>query len=105
MTAEPTKAHVKPARYVVVFVILAVVTGLEFFIGSFIGQPGNEGVHTLGVVALVVLSLLKAALVMMFFMHLKYDSKYYSLLLLFPLFMAVLLTVIVLIAANYNPIV
>jgi len=105
MTAEPTKAHVKPTRYVIVFVVLAVVTGIEFLIGSFIGQPGNEGVHTLGAAALIILSLLKAALVMMFFMHLKYDSRYYTLLLLFPLFMAVLLTAIVLIAANYNPIV
>jgi len=104
MTAEPTKAHVKPTKYVIVFVVLAVVTGIEFLIGSIIGQPENAGIHTLGVAALIILSLIKAALVMMFFMHLKYDSKYYSLMLLFPIFMAALLAVIVIIAANYNPI-
>ena len=41
----------------------------------------------------------KAALVMLFYMHLKYETKWYSLVLVFPLFMVTVLFVIVLIAA------
>ncbi len=54
-------------------------------------------------VLLIGFTLSKAALVMLFYMHLKYDTKWYSLVLVFPLFMVVVLFIIVLIAAaNWN---
>jgi cytochrome c oxidase subunit 4 len=97
MDADATKAHVKPIKYVGVFVVLAVITAIEFFISS---QSAFDPVRNLVIVALVILSIVKATLVMMFFMHLKYDSRWYSLSLVLPLFMAALLAVVVLIASQ-----
>jgi caa(3)-type oxidase subunit IV len=52
---------------------------------------------------LIGLTLSKAMLVMLFYMHLKYDTRWYSLALVFPLFMVTVLFIIVLIAAaNWN---
>jgi caa(3)-type oxidase subunit IV len=86
---ETTK-HAKPLTYVLVFVALAVVTAVEVFVGQ--GLPAEAKL-----IVLLALAVVKAILVMMFFMHLKYDTKWYSRFLIFPLFMAVLLTVIVII--------
>ena len=85
--------HVPAKTYIGVFVALAVVTAIEVGITSVITDK------TLVVIVLLALAAAKALLVMMFFMHLKYDTKTYSLFLLFPLFMATLLAVIVMIAA------
>ena len=95
MSTETTRVtkHVPARLYVMVFVMLAIVTGLEVALTGFIS---NEG---LKIIILLALAVAKAALVMMFFMHLKYDTKTYSLLLIFPLFMAVTLAIVVLIAA------
>lgn len=86
---ETTK-HAKPLTYVLVFVALAVVTAIEVFAGQSLPPTAR-------LIALLAMAAVKAILVMMFFMHLKYDTKWYSRMLIFPLFMAVLLTVIVII--------
>ena len=86
---ETTK-HAKPLTYVLVFVALAVVTAIEVFAGQ--GLPAEAKL-----IALLAMAVVKAILVVMFFMHLKYDTKWYSRMLIFPLFMAVILTVIVII--------
>ena len=85
--------HIPAKTYIGVFVALAIVTAIEVGITSVITDK------TLVVIVLLALAAAKALLVMMFFMHLKYDTKTYSLFLLFPLFMATLLAVIVMIAA------
>ena len=82
--------HAKPLTYVLVFVALAVVTAIEVFAGQ--GLPAEAKL-----IALLAMAVVKAILVVMFFMHLKYDTKWYSRMLIFPLFMAVILTVIVII--------
>lgn len=90
--------HVKWTKYVAVAVVLAVITGLEIAIA--LGHFLPQGLTT---VILIGFSLAKAALVMLFYMHLKYETKWYSLVLVFPLFMVVVLFAIVLIAAaNWN---
>jgi len=90
--------HVKWTKYVIVAVVLAVITGLEITVA--VGHFLPQGLST---VILIGLTLSKAALVMLFYMHLKYETKWYSLVLVFPLFMVVVLFVIVLIAAaNWN---
>lgn len=86
---EATK-HTKPLTYFLVFLALAVVTAVEVFVGQ--GLPPE-----IKLVVLLALAVVKALLVAMFFMHLKYDTKWYSRFLLFPLLMAVVLTVIVII--------
>ncbi len=90
--------HVKWTRYIVVAVVLAVITAVEITLafGHFLPQP-------LTTVLLIGFTLSKAALVMLFYMHLKYDTKWYSLALVFPLFMLVVLFGVVLVAvANWN---
>ena len=90
--------HVKWTKYVAVAVVLAVITALEIglALGHFLPQQ-------LTTVLLIGFTLAKAALVMLFYMHLKYDTRWYSLALVFPLFMVVVLFIVVLVAAaNWN---
>ena len=90
--------HVKWTKYVAVAVVLAVITALE--VGLALGQFLPQQLTT---VLLIGFTLAKAALVMLFYMHLKYDSRWYSLALVFPLVMVVVLFIIVLVAAaNWN---
>jgi cytochrome c oxidase subunit IV len=86
--------HVKWTKYVAVAVVLAAVTALEITLalGHFLPQE-------LTTIALIAFTLSKAALVMLFYMHLKYDAKWYSLALVFPLFMVIVLFGVVLVAA------
>ena len=85
--------HIPAKTYVGVFALLFVVTGIEVGVSQYISDK------TIAVILLLALAAAKALLVMLFFMHLKYDTKTYSLFLLFPLFMAVLLAAVVLVAA------
>jgi cytochrome c oxidase subunit IV len=90
--------HVKWTKYVMVAVVLAVITGLEVTValGHFLPPGLTTGI-------LIGFTLSKAALVMLFYMHLKYESKWYSLVLIFPLFMVVVLFgVVIVAAANWN---
>ncbi len=86
--------HVKWTRYVAVAVVLAIVTGVEITLA--LGHFLPQGLTT---VLLIAFTLSKAALVMLFYMHLKYDTRWYSIVLIFPLFMVVILFSVVLIAA------
>jgi caa(3)-type oxidase subunit IV len=86
--------HVKWTKYVAVAVVLAVITGVEIFLALSHILPAQ-----LTTALLIAFTLSKAALVMLFYMHLKYDSKWYSLALIFPLFMVAVLFIIVLVAA------
>ena len=86
--------HVKWTKYVAVAVVLAVITGVEIFLALSHILPAQ-----LTTALLIAFTLSKAALVMLFYMHLKYDTRWYSLVLVFPLFMVVVLFVIVLVAA------
>jgi cytochrome c oxidase subunit IV len=92
--------HVKWTKYVAVAVVLAVITAIE--LGLALPKPPllpQELITAL----LIGLTLTKAVLVMLFYMHLKYDTKWYSLVLVFPLFMVMVLFIIVLVAAaNWN---
>ena len=90
--------HVKWTKYVTVAVALAIITAVEITLalGHFLPQQ-------LTTVLLIGFTLSKAALVMLFYMHLKYDARWYSIMLIFPLFMVAVLFIIVLIAsASWN---
>ena len=90
--------HVKWVKYVLVAVVLAAITGVEIFLALSHVLPAE-----LTTVLLIAFTLSKAGLVMLFYMHLKYDARWYSLALLFPLFMVVVLFGVVLVAAaNWN---
>jgi caa(3)-type oxidase subunit IV len=85
--------HAKPITYVGVFVVLGVLTAIE--VG--VTQIGID--KTAASIALLAFMTAKALLVMMFYMHLKYDTKTYSLSLVLPFFMALLLAIVVIIAS------
>lgn len=87
-------AHVKPWTYIGVFVILGIVT----FVEVLVSQMGLPPAALL--IALLAMMTAKALLVAMFYMHLKYDTKTYSLSLVLPLFMAILLAIVVIIASR-----
>ena len=86
---ETTK-HAKPITYLFVFIALAIVTAIEVFAGQ--NLPGSAKL-----IVLLSLAAVKALLVAMFFMHLRYDTKWYTWLLIFPMFMALLLAAIVIV--------
>jgi cytochrome c oxidase subunit 4 len=86
--------HVKWTKYVIVAVVLGLITGVEIFLAlSHVLSP------ELTTLLLIAFTLSKAALVMLFYMHLKYDARWYSVALIFPLFMVTVLFLVVLIAA------
>jgi cytochrome c oxidase subunit IV len=82
---EPEFHHPGAAVYVTVAVILAVLTAMEvtvFYISA---------MRPVMVPLLLILSAAKFALVVMFYMHLKYDSWLLSSVLIFPLMIAAFL--------------
>lgn len=66
---EELEHHPGPRQYVMVAVVLGVVTAIEVAIFYI------EAVQSVIVPLLVVLSLIKFALVALWFMHLKFDSR------------------------------
>lgn len=85
--AAPKAQHgLTPRTYIVVFGWLAIMTVVEVAIAA---APLLEAVK---VPLLVALAVIKAALVVLFYMHLLHDSKWYWLLLMMPIFFVVLLT-------------
>ena len=97
-TQDLQAPHVKWTKYVTVAVVLAVITTIEISLALLKILPPE-----LTTAILIGLTLTKAVLVMLFYMHLKYDTRWYSLVLVFPLFMVMVLFIIVLVAAaNWN---
>src|SRR5690348_16252678 len=77
-THEPTTHRISNRTYLIVFVWLAVFTGIEVAVAA-VGLQEN-----VRIIILVVLAVLKALLVVLFYMHLRYDSKWYWITLLVP---------------------
>lgn len=73
-TATPhrERAHPTPATYVTIAVILAVITSVEVA-AVYVSALGGVLIPIL-----LVLSATKFAIVAMYFMHLKFDSKLFS---------------------------
>ena len=94
MTAGHAETHDHPGwrTYVTIAVILFALTALEVAAYEVAerNMPGALGqfVHGMVTEILLVLSAAKFALVAMFYMHLKQDSKIFSSLFVFPLLIA-----------------
>jgi caa(3)-type oxidase subunit IV len=71
----PSVAHRRP-NYLLVFVALALMTGLEVIIATLPGFPKAP--------FLLTMSLIKALLVLFYFMHLETDSRWYRLIFFSP---------------------
>lgn len=74
--------HPQPMEYIKIAVVLTIITGIEvalFYIGETKDSAGHkliaEGLVT---TAILVLSALKFAVVVMWYMHLKFDHKLFS---------------------------
>ena len=77
--------HPAPGTYAKVAVTLVILTALE------VAVYYVESIRTYLVPILVVLMAIKFALVAMFYMHLKQDSKLFSGLFVFPIIIAVVI--------------
>lgn len=87
--------HPGPRIYIRVALILAVVTAIEvaiFYVDS---------LHSVLVPALLLLSTLKFSLVVLYFMHLRYDSRSFASLFMTGLSLALTVFVIVLLTFGY----
>ena len=84
--------HPTPREYVQIAVVLAVLTAMEIG-ASYVALP-----HWVFLTTLILLMTLKFALVAGWFMHLKYDTKLYTRLMITGLSGAVVLYAIVLLA-------
>ena len=71
-TTHREGAHPTPATYVTIAVILAVITMVE------VAAVFVEALGAVLIPILLVLSATKFAIVAMYFMHLKFDSKLFS---------------------------
>src|SRR6185295_46842 len=79
-------AHSSTRTYLIVFAWLAIMTAIEVAIAA-AGLQEN-----IRIIILVVLAVIKAALVVLFYMHLLHDSKWYWIILIAPIFFVVMLT-------------
>ncbi|MEZ4585021.1 MAG: cytochrome C oxidase subunit IV family protein [Gemmatimonadales bacterium] len=94
-------AHPTPGLYLRIAIILFVLTALEvaaFEVGRNAGAPLHALIEPIVVEILLVLSAAKFALVAMFYMHLKQDSKIFTNFFVWPLVIAagVILALIIL---------
>ncbi|MEX0755107.1 MAG: cytochrome C oxidase subunit IV family protein [Actinomycetota bacterium] len=86
----PHAAHPSPKEYVRIALVLAVITMAE--VSTYYLEPPR----TLLIIILFAFTVIKFALVALWFMHLKFDSKTYSRFFLMGLALAVTLYLIVL---------
>jgi len=89
--ATPQQHESGAAEYVKIALILFVMTALEvlaFEVSRRAGAPLHDVVRPVLNEVLIVLSAAKFALVAMFFMHLKQDSRIFRGLFIFPLIIA-----------------
>lgn len=84
--SKPHAAHATVKTYLTVFIWLAVFTAIEVAVTA---VPMSEMIQ-IGI--LVALAVIKAALVVLYYMHLRYDSFWYWIILLVPVFFVMLLT-------------
>jgi cytochrome c oxidase subunit IV len=81
--AHDQHTHPGPGKYWGIFWILFVLTGIE--IGLYYMEVYHIVARAFAVPSLIVLSTVKFVLVVMYYMHLKYDSKAFTGMFVFPL--------------------
>lgn len=84
------RAHPTPARYAIIALILAVITIVEVAIVY------QDFMRDILIPALVILSVAKFVLVAMFFMHLRFDDRLFSVFFVTGILLATTLTIVLL---------
>ena len=99
------QSHPGPAMYLRIGIILFILTAAEVAVYEFGYNRADAGIgailHPIVVPILLVLSAVKFALVAMFYMHLKQDSKILSGLFVFPLMIAAFIIVALMVLFAY----
>jgi cytochrome c oxidase subunit IV len=97
-------SHPTPGMYLRIAVILFALTALEvlsYELARRTGAPLHAVVAPVVVPILIVLSAAKFALVAMFYMHLKQDSKVFTNLFVFPIIIAAVIIISLILLINY----
>ena len=98
-------AHPGPSVYVKIGIILFVLTAAEVAVYELGYNHADAGLgsllHPVVIEVLLVLSAVKFALVAMFYMHLKQDSKIFSSLFVFPLLIAAFVIMALIVIFSY----
>ena len=89
MSETETAVHKQP-NYAAIFWSLFVLTIIEIIVANL------HFSKVLIIISLVMLALVKAGLVALFYMHLKFEKFIIYLIVIFPIFLAVILTLMVL---------
>jgi len=84
--AAPAAHHIPVRTYLIVFGWLAFFTLAEVIVAAVALPAGIQ------IAALVIIAIVKAALVVLYYMHLRYDSFWYWIILIVPVLFAILLT-------------
>jgi cytochrome c oxidase subunit IV len=105
-SASPEHSHPSAAVYAKVGIILFILTALEvglyeFTYGEHSGPMGAQ-IQPFFVPLLLLLSAAKFALVAMFYMHLKQDSRLFTGVFVFPLIIAAIIVVALMLLMAYH---
>ncbi len=92
--AEGAHEHASPRTYVIILVILSVVTLLE--VGTYF-MPALQERPWLLLFVLSVMAIAKFALVVGYYMHLRYDAAYYRRVFITPLILALAMILVVMV--------
>ncbi|MCC6191980.1 MAG: cytochrome C oxidase subunit IV family protein [Anaerolineales bacterium] len=84
-SAKTAQPHIPARTYLIVFGWLAVMTAIEVLVAA------SALPESIKVSLLVTVAIIKAALVVLYYMHLRYDSFWYWIILLVPVFFVLLL--------------
>ena len=90
-------AHVDRKQYMIIFVVLAVLTGLEIGV---VKLPGID--RTLMIIALIALAVTKAAFVGLYYMHLKYETRVLKLTIAIPMATPAVYALVLIAEATYR---
>ena len=93
----PTSARV----YVNIFFVLFVITMIEVF-ASYLDEPPISLPTWVEIAVLIILSVLKGALVVAFYMHLRFDSRWFTSLLTTGMFIAMFMVIVFLLLWSYK---
>ena len=85
------EAHVQKRPYLWVFVVLAVLTAIEVGFASLVLDD------TIRIFVLLLMAAAKAALVALFYMHLRYDHRLLAIIGGFPLLLVVIMIIILMV--------
>ena len=82
---DHAQRHTGIGVYFIIFIALGVLTGAEVYLAT--SAPAQAA----PLLILIVMALIKAALVVLFFMHVREDTKWFAFIFIFPLLLASLL--------------